>query len=424
MHGPLDLALESNPRTATRARPAHGAFEHDLVGEPVPTFPDHALRTEWRPLTSLADITAEWKALADRAVEPNVFYERSFVLAAAPVLEPHVGALLVWSAAGRLLGFFPAQIQRRYGPFGRVILGWAHSYGPLGLPLVDRDAAEKVITAWLDHLERDERFPAVLLMPFLPEEGPFATAFDRVIALRGIRTARFGRHARAFFEPGHSRDDYLQRSISAKTRKELGRKRRRLDECGAVTREAITAPTAIRVAMADFFALEASGWKGRAGTAAMMSGDIRGFIEKAVTGLSADGKARADLVRVDGKLIAATLVLTSGGTAWGWKIAYDETYARFSPAVQLVLDLTQTLLANPSIQRADSCATPDHPMIDHLWRERLPLADSMIALRPGIAFPLAQKLEAARRSAIAAAKTAREWMRRKTPKRDRATAAE
>ena len=31
-------------------------------------------------------------------------------------------------------------------------------------------------------------------------------------------------------------------------------------------------------------------------------------------------------------------------------------------------------------QFADSCATPDHPMIDHLWRDRLAMADLMIAL--------------------------------------------
>ena len=359
-------------------------------------------------------IAGEWRSLAERAIEPNVFYEPSFALAAAPVLGADAGALLVWSAAGRLIGFFPARIERRYGPLPAVLVGWIHPYGPLGLPLVDRDAADAAIAAWLDHLARDKSLPGVLLMPFLPEAGLFATAFNRAVAQRGAETARFGRHARAFFEPGSSREDYLQRSIAAKTRKELGRKRRRLDETGAVTREAVVAPDAMRDAMADFFALEASGWKGRAGTAATMCDGIRGFIEQAVTELSADGKARVDLVRVDGKLIAATLVLTSGDTAWGWKIAYDEGYARFSPAVQLVLDLTQTLLADPRIQRADSCANPDHPMIDHLWRERLPMADCMIGLRPGIGFPLARKLEAARRNAIAAVKTGRSWMRRKT----------
>ena len=47
--------------------------------------------------------------------------------------------------------------------------------------------------------------------------------------------------------------------------------------------------------------------------------------------------------------------------------------SRASPGVQLLLDVTQTLLADAGIARANSCATPDHPMIDHVWRERLAL---------------------------------------------------
>jgi hypothetical protein len=48
-------------------------------------------------------------------------------------------------------------------------------------------------------------------------------------------------------------------------------------------------------------------------------------------------------------------------------------------------------------------------MIDHLWRERLELSDHLVAVGPRapLVFPLACGLEAARRSAIAAAK----WMR-------------
>ena len=35
-----------------------------------------------------------------------------------------------------------------------------------------------------------------------------------------------------------------------------------------------------------------------------------------------------------------------------------------------------------SIARVDSCATADHPMIDHIWRERLALADLLVRVGP------------------------------------------
>jgi hypothetical protein len=63
-------------------------------------------------------------------------------------------------------------------------------------------------------------------------------------------------------------------------------------------------------------------------------------------------------------------------------------------------------------------------MIDHIWRERLPLADCMIALRPGPAFAIACRLEAARRNVIAAAKAARTYLKSKKPKPSRAAAGE
>ena len=112
-------------------------------------------RVEWRPLADLTGIAAQWQSLAARALEPNVFYEPAFALAAAPVFGPDVGAGLVWSRVSpkRLLGFFPARIERRrYGIALPVLVGWTHPYGPLGTPLIDRDAGTAVLSAWLDHL--------------------------------------------------------------------------------------------------------------------------------------------------------------------------------------------------------------------------------------------------------------------------------
>src|SRR6202011_4856974 len=123
-------------------------------------------------------------------------------------------------------------------------------------------------------------------------------------------------------------------------------------------------------ALGEFLALEAAGWKGRAGTAARSHDRIRKFMEKAVTGLAHEGKARIDRLGAGDRPIAAIVTLQSGTTAWCWKIAYDEAFARFSPGVQLLIEVTQALLDDPNVGCAGSCATADHPMIDHVWRER------------------------------------------------------
>src|SRR5262249_37313887 len=53
-------------------------------------------RVEWRALAELAGVADEWRALAARAIAPNVFYEPSFALAAQPVFGREAGAGLVW----------------------------------------------------------------------------------------------------------------------------------------------------------------------------------------------------------------------------------------------------------------------------------------------------------------------------------------
>ena len=68
----------------------------------------NSFSVEWRDLAQLAPIVDEWRTLATRALEPNVFYEPAFALAAAPVLGRDAGAVLVWSGTEprRLLGSF------------------------------------------------------------------------------------------------------------------------------------------------------------------------------------------------------------------------------------------------------------------------------------------------------------------------------
>lgn len=59
------------------------------------------LRVEWRAISGLESITTEWRSLAARALEPNVFYDPAFALAAAPVFGEGCGAVLVWTKAAR-----------------------------------------------------------------------------------------------------------------------------------------------------------------------------------------------------------------------------------------------------------------------------------------------------------------------------------
>lgn len=386
-----------------------------MLAPPAPT-----LTVQWRSFAELAPLREQWRALAERALEPNVFYEPAFALAAAPVFYPRAGALCVTTARGHLAGLIPLTAEkRRYGFSLPLLSAMTHAFGPLGTPLLPREQAEAVIGAALDHLRKDEAMPRILRMPLLPDDGPLAAALERALRQRGLPFRQFNRHRRALLAPGDVRAGYLDRAISPKIRKEFRRVRRRLSDLGALTHEQATAAPDVARILEQFLALERKGWKGRAGSAAAQRADIVAFMRQAVSDLAREGKARADLLSLDGRPLAAIVTLRSADTAWSWKIAYDEEFARYSPGVQAMLDLSQAMLDDATLKRVDSCATPDHPMIDHLWRERLALSDWMILLDPRarMQFAKACALEQARNLALTAGRKLRSALRRIRPAR-------
>lgn len=369
-----------------------------------------AFSVEWRALSQLNAVANEWRELAARALMPNVFYEPSFSLAAAPVFGRDAGAVLVWSgtAPRRLVGFFPARIEaRRYGFKLPVLVGWTHRFAPLGVPLVEREAAEPVIAAWLAHLAGDARLPGLMLMPLLPEEGPFAASLRAVLRRGQIPTADFNRHKRALLAPDGNRSSYVEHALGARRYREMRRTVRRLCEAGAVLYTTATDPPDIAPAIDHFLELEASGWKGKAGTAAACDDNVRDFMTSAVAALGAEHKVAIDRILLDGRPIAAAITLRSGDGAWFWKIAYDEAQARFAPGVMLTALVTEQLAGDVTIARADSCATADHAVMNRSWSERLPLHDILIAVRPHAPFVQAQRLERIRGASIVAAKRIR-----------------
>ncbi|HVX99201.1 MAG TPA: GNAT family N-acetyltransferase [Pseudorhodoplanes sp.] len=315
----------------------------------------------------------------------------------------NAGVFLVRTAAGQLAGLFPAR-RKAFG----LVAGYVHPYAPLGVPLVDRKDPAGVIHAWLSHLAGEA---SAVLLPLVPD-GPFAEALDGALGERHLQMARFGEYQRAALEPGDDREHYLDCVTHTKGHKGLVRRRKRLAELGALSHRTVHDPDAMKGMVADFLALENSGWKGRAGTAAQRDPKLASFVEKVVIALAREHKAYGEVLSLNGTPIASTIIMRSADTAWAWKIAYDETYARCSPGMQVAFEATRTLLADRAIARADSCTPPGQGMIDHLWRERINVSDRLFALAPGrtLAFQFHRLREKTRRAVRSAAKSALHWL--------------
>ena len=212
-------------------------------------------------------------------------------------------------------------------------------------------------------------------------DGKVFDAFAKAGARDGIAPLILQSHARACLDATQDAERLLRDALGAKKLKELRRQRNRLAEHGAVAFEVASSPSDVSRALESFLALEASGWKARRGTAlAQHDGDAR-FIRTATGALAAHGQCQIVTLRAGARAVAAGIVLRHQDRAFFFKLGIDETFARCSPGVQLTLELTRHLCADPAITAADSTAAPGHPMIDPIWRGRLPIGDVLIPLR-------------------------------------------
>ncbi|HEV7438368.1 MAG TPA: hypothetical protein VGN94_01900, partial [Methylobacterium sp.] len=149
----------------------------------TPTHPTVTLRNglvaALRPLDPAAPYRAAWGALGRTAFAANPFYEADYALAAAPAFGEGVRLLLVAdrppeAAGARILALWPFRRPRaRWGlPLG-VLMGWTHGFSALGVPLLAGDAPERALAGLLA-APKALGLPPRLLMPSLPQEGPFA----------------------------------------------------------------------------------------------------------------------------------------------------------------------------------------------------------------------------------------------------------
>jgi hypothetical protein len=118
-----------------------------------------------------------------------------------------------------------------------------------------------------------------------------------------------------------------------------------------------------------FLTLESAGWKAQDGAALAIDDGTRNFFSAAISEGLKRGRVEIIRMRVGNDTVAMLVNFLACPGSFSFKIAYDETYARYSPGI-LIEKANLQRLADPSFGWMDSCAVEDHPMINSLWRGR------------------------------------------------------
>lgn len=343
------------------------------------------LRVTAFPATQLdAALTRDIDALALVSAEPNPFHESWMLRPALAHLDaPKLMLVCVRDESATLTGLFPMQLTPRYrGLPLRTLRSWEHDYLFLGSPLIAAGDPASTWGAVLDWIESRDSPASILELVGIRDDGPVGTALRTEIARRPHLGVYAQRRERAMFDPIH----FKATGISGKHHKELRRQERRLGELGAITYRSLSAESDAIGWIERFLALESSGWKGQLGTALNAHAASRAFFKDTCMAAHERGQLQMFEMVVAEQPIAMKCNFTSHDGVFMFKIAYDETYAKYSPGLLLELfGMQQLLLSDRRIAWADSCAKTEHFMAERLWPERRRLGDYSISGRSVLA---------------------------------------
>jgi CelD/BcsL family acetyltransferase involved in cellulose biosynthesis len=275
----------------------------------------------------------EWDELADRT-------------GASPFLRPGwVGAwwrafgrgeldVLAVRSAGRLTGVLPI------AQAGRTLRSPTNTETPLfGFLAEDETSARELAEGMLYRhpTGRIDLFPVDPDDPGVRHVGEHAAACRRPVLLRPVL-------ASPYISTDGSWQVY-ERSLEARRRSEIRRRRRRLEERGELVLAIHAGDENLDALLAEGLRLEASGWKAAHGTAINSGGATRRFYEEIANWSARRGWLRLAFLRLADRAIAFDLCIESHGAHYLLKTGYDPEFAPYGPGMILRHQMIQRAFA-------------------------------------------------------------------------------
>ena len=334
----------------------------------------------WQIMAEPAQVSA-WDMLANHASEPNPFFESWYLLPSLRHLSAGADVQLIrFELGGELAGLLPIVRPGRYYryPFPHLS-SWLHPNMFCGAPLIASGAEVAFWQALLRWADRETGAALFLHLRDLPLGGPLHAALEAVLATEERQAEVVYREERAMLVSELSAEAYWEASLSGKKRKELRRQANRLADEGAVAYNRSIDAEGLEDWCQAFLKLEQAGWKGQAGSALASDPATSAVLCESLHGAAQRGRLERLTLTVDDQPIAMLASFLCPPGAFSFKTAFDERYSKYSPGV-LLQQANLAILDNPAIAWTDSCAAADHPMIDHIWRERREIGRLSIAI--------------------------------------------
>lgn len=336
-------------------------------------------------------ISAAWQVLGGKSFAPAGACLQPWLAPALKAYWPqHPAEIQALWRGDELCGLFALRAGG-----GLLKRAWVSPLSFSGTPLIAAEDPASALQAFLAAQRQ-----RALQLRAIPASGPFWDMLVSAVTAAGGAIEIMNCRERAALAAQPSFEGWFSGNFERKRRKEYRRLRSRLAEEGKLESLAWAPGDPVDPWVDDLIGLEALGWKGRRGTALATDSAMANAFREALHLLAGEGSLRFWKIAFNGKPIAMMSGIVKGEQGWLGKIAYDESFARFSPGVMLILDATERLIDKERLALVDSCAIPGHPMISNIWRDRIGLCDVMIR-GPGLPAPAFRLLVEAEKARVA-----------------------
>lgn len=339
-----------------------------------------------RPLLpdEIRRLRKDFSRLNGSAAEPNPFFAplfaEHFMDLEAPSREEGYLAVFHGSADedANIVGILPVQQDMRF-PFDVTSALTSH-FSASAVPVAHESHVEPVMENLADWIARKDRYMGAVYFNEFILDGPSWPPFRKRLDELGLHHVLLDEIARPCLDAGSAAnfDAYLQR-LSGKKRQSLRRKLRKLECLGTIT-HTVHVGADVGAAMDEFLVLEASGWKGRAGTAMKLNAETQS-LARDVLANERFGLTRIEALRLEGRPVAMSIYVGTEKAAFLFKPTYDETYANMSPGRLLYLKTIETLFETQWTTRIDS-AVPENDQLCSIWRDTIRVADVLVSTSP------------------------------------------
>jgi hypothetical protein len=196
------------------------------------------------------------------------------------------------------------------------------------------------------------------------------------------------RHMNSFLDVRSDFDSYL--STTGKMRSNLKRYRRKLDDLGHVSVEIKRGAPGGEEFLEEFLALEASGWKGRHGTAILSNENSHAFYSTLTRSFADKGCLEWYAVRVDGRLVAARMGLRCGKALMLPKVAFDEDFAECRPGSLVTAEAIKDAFSRPEIEEINHMSNAEAHRYWHMPQDEYTTVHLVRAGAIAMAFQLSR----------------------------------